>query len=363
MISQLKTICVCTLLLLAHSVFAQDPQQQAADKGREAIKLMDNGKIEESLALLEEAQKLDPDKFIYPYEIAYAYYLREDYKTAIKQLNKIKKHKDVQPQLYQLLGNAYDLTGDPKKALSTYDDGLKIFPASGMLYLEKGNVYWLQKEYNKALPFYEKGIEADPTFPSNYYRAAILYCNSDAKIWGVIYGEIFMNLEPGSKRTAEVSKMLFDNYKSQIKFTSDTSVDVNLCSKNITISLDALKDATKFKLPFCLVYTPLMTIAAIPEKNITLASLDRIRSSFIDFYFQKEHEKTYPNVLFSFQKKIKDAGHFEAYNHWLFSRGDADGFEKWMTANTSKWKDFTTWFNDNDLELDKDNRFHSTQYN
>lgn len=55
-------------------------------KGLEAIKLMDNGKFDESIKLLEEAQKLDPKKFDYPYEIAYAHYIQEDYKGAIKIL-------------------------------------------------------------------------------------------------------------------------------------------------------------------------------------------------------------------------------------------------------------------------------------
>lgn len=53
-----------------------------------AIELMDNGKIEASIELLEEAQKLDPDRFDYPYELAYAHYLKKDYKGAIKILER-----------------------------------------------------------------------------------------------------------------------------------------------------------------------------------------------------------------------------------------------------------------------------------
>ena len=57
------------------------------------------------------------------------------------------------------------------------------------------------KEYSIALNYYEKGIEIDPKFPSNYYRAALLYDYSDHEIWGLIYGELFMDLEPNTKRT------------------------------------------------------------------------------------------------------------------------------------------------------------------
>lgn len=57
-------------VLLSNISFAQNNKEIALQKGNEAIKLMDNGKIEESIILLEESQKLDPENFNYPYEIA-----------------------------------------------------------------------------------------------------------------------------------------------------------------------------------------------------------------------------------------------------------------------------------------------------
>ena len=194
MIKTLKSIGIFLLLATGHIALGQTNVEKAHSKGLEAIKHMDNGKIDESILLLEEAQKLDPNRIDYPYEIAYALYSREDYKGAIKILEKIKNHKDVLDRLYQLLGNSYDFLGNSDKAFEVYDEGLKIFPNSGMIYLEKGNVYWSKKEYKKALSFYEKGIQVDPKFPSNYYRAARIYCSSSEEIWGIIYGEIFMNL-------------------------------------------------------------------------------------------------------------------------------------------------------------------------
>lgn len=40
------------------------------------------------------------------------------------------------------------------------------------------------------------------------------------------------------------------------------------------------------------------------------------------------HDKEYPNILFSFQKQVKDAGHIEAYNHWILMKGDEEAFQK-----------------------------------
>ncbi len=358
----IKSVGLLMFMIIGQFTYGQSDKDKAFEKGRAAIELMDNGKIDESIKLLEEAQNLDPERFDYPYELAYAYYLKEDYKGAIKILEKNIGHKDVNERLYQLLGNSYDMIGKTEKAFEAYDKGLEKFPNSGMIYLEKGNVYWGKKEYGKALPFYEKGIEVDPKFPSNYYRATLIYCGSTEEVWGMIYGEIFMNLERNSKRTVEISKLLFDTYKSQIKFTSDTSFSVSF-SKNASINITDLQDPSKMKLPFGIgVYEPTLMMSMINEKSIDLNSLDRIRTNFVETYFKNGNDKKYPNILFDYQDKVLKAGHLEAYNHWILMKGDEDAFGKWHSSNTEKWDNFVKWFTDNGLVLDDVNKFYSGQY-
>ena len=360
--NMIKTLSLLLFVTIGQIVYGQTNEEKAQEKCREAITLMDDGKVDESIKLLKEAQKLDPDRIDYSYELAYAYYLKEDYKGAIKILEKNIKHKDVNDRHYQLLGNSYDVLGKTKEAFEAYDSGLKKFPNSGVIYLEKGNVYWAKKEYGKALPFYEKGIESDPQFPSNYYRATLLYCSSSEEVWGMIYGEIFMNLERNSKRTSEISKLLFDTYKREIKFTSDTSFSVSF-SKNASINIDEITDQTEMKLPFGIgVYEPTLMMSMINEKSIDLNSLDKIRANFVDIYYKNENDKKYPNILFDYQNKVKNAGHFEAYNHWLLMKGNEEDFKEWLKSNKGKWDDFVEWFSENKLKINNENKFFSRQY-
>lgn len=359
---KIKTFGLFLFIAIGHVAYSQSNKEIALEKGMEAIKLMDNGQVDESIKLLEEAQKLDPERIDYPYELAYAHYLKEDYAGAIKILEKHTEHKDVNERLFQLLGNSYDNLGKTEKAFEAYDAGLKKFPNSGMILLEKGNVYWGKKEYGKALPFYEKGIESDPQFPSNYYRAALLYCSSTEEVWGMIYGEIFMNLERNSKRTSEISKLLYDTYKSQIQFTSDSSYTVSFC-KNATISINDLKNPKKMILPFGIgLYEPLLMMSLVNEKTIDLNSLDRIRTNFIETYYKNDHDKKYPNILFDYHNKVKKAGHLEAYNHWILMKGDEEAFEAWYNSNKEKWENFAKWFSENGLKVDNSNKFFSGQY-
>lgn len=363
MTRKIKTIGLLLFITAGQIVYGQTTnKEKALDKGKEAIKLMDNGKFDESIKLLEEAQKFDPDDINYPYELGYAYYAKKDYKKASKYLESILKHKDINDRVYQLLGNTYDNLGKSDKAIETYEAGLKLFPNSGNLYLELGVMQMGKKDYNKALSYYEKGIEVAPRFSSNYYWAAKIYCSSTEEVWGMIYGEIFMNLERNSKRTAEISKLLYDTYKSEIKFSSDTSFSVSF-SQNASINISDLTDPSNMKLPFGVgVYEPTLMFSMLSVKTIDINSLDNVRSAFVDNYFTNGHDKTYPNVLFSYQKQVKEAGHIEAYNHWILMKGDEDGFDKWQSANKDKWDSFVKWFGDNGLKINDANKFYSGQY-
>ena len=356
-----KLLGFISFLFFSQLTIGQTPKKLALEKGKDAIKLMDSGQIDESIELLEEAQKLDPERFDYPYELAFAYYLKQDYKGAIKRLEKIQDHPNVTELLFQMMGNCYDMMGKTDKAFEAYDLGLQKFPNSGIIYLEKGNVHWAKEEYGEALPFYEKGIEVEPQFASNYYRASRIYMASNEEVWGLLYGEIFMNIERNSQRTAEISKLLFDTYKKEIVFTNDSSMTVSFCQQ-MSMGLDALSDPSNIKLPFCMVFEPTLLMSILSEKSIEINSLDRIRTRFITNYFKAENDQKYPNVLFDYQNKLLKEGHLEAYNHWILMKGDEENFVKWQNENSEKWDNFINWFNDNGLVIDSTHKFSSSQY-
>ncbi len=359
----IKIIFPLVLILSGQISYGQTNKEIAIEKAKEGIRLEDKeGKYDEAIKLFGEAQKLDPENINYPYEMAYAYSGKKDYKKASDILEKLLSHKDVHSRVYQALGNAYDSQGQPDKAIDTYEKGLKQFPNSGELYLELGNMNLAKKDYNKALFYYEKGIENDPKFPSNYYWAAKIFCGSDEEVWGMIYGEIFMNLERTTKRSLEISKLLYDTYKSQITFTSDTTMGVSF-SKTATMNINDLKDPKNFKLPFgtgC--YEMVLMMSVIGEKKIDMNSLDRIRTRFVERYFQGDDAVKYPNILFDYQRQVKAAGHFEAYNRFILFKGDEEGNKKWMEANPAKWSDFLKWYGTNKMQVDLSHRFYRTQY-
>ena len=357
----IKPFLLAVAVLFGTSAFAQSPKERALSKAQEGIRLVDEGKIADSIKALQEAVALEPDNYAYAYELAYTHYQGKLYPEAIKHLDALRSRKEVTDKAYQLLGNAYDLTGDAKKAVTTYEEGLRKFPVSGCLYLELGNIQLGLKEYDKALTYYEKGIETTPKYPSNYYRAAKLYLASNNELWGLIYGELFMNLERNSARTAEMSKLLYDTYKSEITFSAaDSSVSGSFASNVIDVS--KLGKGKTLKLPFSIPFESAMAVAAAPEHAINLRSLDKIRTRFVNTYYAMDLPAKYPNILFEYERAIAKAGHAEAYNHWILMKGDENGFDQWMLVNKYQWGEFVTWFKANPLAVDAKRKFYRAQY-
>jgi len=341
--------------------YGQPNPDKAHFLGMKAIQEMESGNIKESIKLLQEAEKLDPGNPDYPYEIAYAHYLDAKYKKSIKILTDLTEHEHASARIWQMLGNCHDMNGDPAKAIEIYETGLQKFPNSGILYLERGNMEIVKKNYSEALAFYENGILVDPVFPSNYYWASRLYLSGSESMWGIIYGEIFMNLERNSKRTVEISNLLYRAYDEGISITSDTSATISFCQQ-MTMNISDTNDIEKIKLPYCMVYEPVMLISLVSVDEITLSSLNKIRTNFIKIYFEQGHNNDYPNVLFDYQDRIKNEGHLEAYNHWILMKGDEAGFGKWQQSNEDKWKAFVSWFTENPIQINETNKFHTSQF-
>ncbi|MCX8523024.1 tetratricopeptide repeat protein [Chryseobacterium formosus] len=346
---------VLLFLLLSLNFHAQKKTFKC-EKVYDAVKLIDTEKYNEAITILRECEKIDPKEYTYPYEIALAYTNNKEHEKAISELKRIKNYDNLKADYFQLLGNNFDYQGKSELAIATYDEGLKKFPDAGRLYLEKGVVYESEKKYNEAINSYEKGISVNPSYSSNYYRAAKLYLRSDNKLSGFIFGEIFVNLERTTKRTKEMSKLLYDGYKEAIIFKDDNNLSISIC-KNILIDVSKLD---KNKLPLCSMFEANLLLSTTGQKEFSLNSFAKIRSEFLKMYLEIM-KKEYQIVLFDYFKKMDDNKVFNAYNHYIFQIGDESAFTEWMQKNDAEYQKFVTWYtqDENLLMIDKNNVYVS----
>lgn len=353
--SWLLTFLLCGTLSFLPAQ-SDDTQDRANAMARKGVQLMDAGQLDSALVYLERAQALFPDNAFYAYEIGLTHYMKTDYATAEKSFKHLLKQSEPKALYYQMLGNTYDLMGKRSKAIKTYQKGLEVFPDAGQLYLELGVVAMTEKDFNLAAVYWEKGISVEAEYPSNYYWATKLFAATDEKVWALLYGELFLNLEFDTPRSEEIARLLFDVYQQIYESTSDTSGTFHLTQRGFTISLDQL-DLKEIEagpgnfrlLPFEGEFATKFAVTSViyaRNKELNLAKLDEIRRLFLQAWFEGDPSSAsrYPNALLNYQKIMLDRGDFTFYTYYLFRAAHEAEFEAHYSMNRAEFKAFLDWF-------------------
>lgn len=322
-----------------------------------AVVLMENGKLEESKVLLESVIRKVPDHYIANYELAYLYTQMKQFDRSIAFLKTIENSKDVNDRYYQLLGTIYDFKNMADVAIEKYKEGLQKFPSSGRLHVELGMMYHKANDIMTALDTYEKGILADPMFPSNYFYAGLVLLGSSEPVWGLMYGEIFMNLEPYTERSRTMSKYLFDTINSNVSLT-DTAFVANFTENK---SMQFNQSSMSLEIPFPLLYQMCFNAAGRKAVEEGLDTLEIYTLGKIHDY-QVEHGMIYykeicNNPLYVHLLKVRKAGFMEDYCMLLYKGGAPSDYAGWMSMNKEHYLEFMKWREENKLQLSPNNCF------
>lgn len=341
-----KILLLLVLSVISVSSLAQVFSEEENERIDLALTYSDSGREDEAIAIYDELIKKHPDVSGLKFEKAYCYYQKQDYKNAYKTLKPTLSAPDANPQYFAVAGNAQDMMGKPKDALKTYQAGLEKFPDSGYLHLETGNVLIGLGYTAQGVGYYEHGIEVDPGFASNYYRAA-QYLFSDYPIKSIIYAETHnLIYDPNGPRWPEVSKLLYDAYNENIHFEADTVRTTFARDRTITIDkkdvesgaspTSLLEQMSRIarELSFCDAMNESVDAEALKAAGgqLTLAELTAIRRRFLEHFEAKEQDR-YP--VFAVQRKVLDAGHWEAYNMFMLREGRPEEFKAWLQDHES----------------------------
>ncbi|MFM2326996.1 MAG: hypothetical protein RIR31_1198, partial [Bacteroidota bacterium] len=196
------------ILFIASTATAQD----AAQLHETARAFMRQADYSNAILVLNRAAKLDPKNMEIAKDLGLNYYFSKDFTKALEIYKPLLEREDADDQCFQIAGDIYLATDNVKECEKLYKRGIKQFPQSGALYNEYGELLWAQKDFS-AIKQWEKGIETDPGFSKNYYNACKYYYFSTDKTWGILYGEIFLNIEPLSTFSPEIKNILLESYK------------------------------------------------------------------------------------------------------------------------------------------------------
>lgn len=303
------------LLSIAFGAAAQTPQETARG-------FMRTGDWDNAILVLKKALQDEPNSLELQKDLVLSYLYKRDFGKALETVKPMLDREDADVPTYQLGGNVYKALAEVKDADKMYKKALKKFPNSGPLYSEYGELLWDRKDYD-AINLWEKGIQVDPSYAGNYYNAASFYYFTKDRVWTLIYGEIFVNMEYLTERATEVKRMLLSTYKEKLFSDIDSKDSKNDFARAVLQTYQRQSSLT--------------------ARGITLESLNMIRTRFIlDWY--NTNASRFPFKLFDYQQQLIREGMFEAYNQWLFGPIDnLSAFDQWTRSNSeayAKWTNF-----------------------
>ena len=345
-----------SIQLIDTTTAAEVDAKKAVEYYTHGLALMKKSNFKGAIESFADAVDLDSNKIIYQYQLGLAYYYSRNYKTAIDVMKRIILIDPKTDRYYQLMGQAYQELREPNKAYKIYLDGLKAIPCSGPLNCELGRIEYEHKNFNLALQYWENGILCDPNYPSNYYYAAKAYARTSEKIWSLIYGEIFINIEISSPRTYEMSKIMFEVYKRSIYIKNERNKYLFFSDVPLHLSSKMMKDTMLLHKNFEQAYTVTgrKCLNAF-KRDFNLPELIQFRRNFVMKWYEKNFPTDYPNALFDYQRTVISSDYNDCYNYWLFNRGDIMQFNLWYERNSKRYEEFLVWLKDHPLEVNNEN--------
>ena len=313
-----KIILIAVAVLAQTLVFAQDAKQ-LRDNARD---FMHKGDYPNAILILNRALLKEPNNLELAKDLGLNYYYTKDYKKAIDVLTPLFDRNDVDDQVFQIAGDAHWALEDAKESENVYRKGIKKLPNSGALYNELGKVLWTKNDFN-AIKQWEKGIENDPGFAGNYYNASKYYYFTTDKVWSLIYGEIFINIDPKSAYAPEIKNILLEGYKKLF-------IDADLEKNN--------KDKNSFTTAFLKTMNKQSSLAA---SGINAETLTMIRTRFI-LDWEANYAAKFPFKLFQLHKQYIQEGLFNAYNQWVFATAqNLPAYQNWTTTHSQEYNDLS----------------------
>ena len=132
----------------------------------------------DSLSLWSNVLKNYPNIPIAYNNLGEVYLRRGEYQRAISHYNqalRIHPHYDKVYYFYDNRGTAYLLRGDYEKAIADYDQALKMNPTYAIAYHNRGTAYLYQEDFEEAIADFNKALEINPRYADTYFNKALAY--------------------------------------------------------------------------------------------------------------------------------------------------------------------------------------------
>jgi tetratricopeptide (TPR) repeat protein len=317
MIKKIYLLAILFIAFFNQIIFAQTTAELQAT----AKTFMRQGDYGNAVLILNRCLAKEPDNTSIGKDLALSYFYLQNNEKALEIIKPVLDSKDADDQCFLITGNIYKQLDKPKESEKIFKKGIKMFPESGSLYNELGELQITNNSNKDAINNWEKGIELDPSYSKNYYNAARFYFANNNNMWCVLYGEIFVNMEPNNPKAIQLKKVIVESYKRLFS-------DINVAKNN------------KANKSFAKLYVEALERQGVQsDQGINVESLSMIRSRFILDWFSSGNKPAFK--LFEYQQLLLKEGLFESYNQWLFAATENEtAYQNWIKTHNAENMEF-----------------------
>jgi tetratricopeptide (TPR) repeat protein len=328
---------IALFLFLALNIYSQE------DKIRKLIaqgtQLHDKGKYEEAIIRYKTALDIDKNSSLANYELSYTYMTMQKYDEAIKYSKRVLElNGGQQEHAYLVLGNSLDMTGKPKEAISVYEEGLMKFPQSNLLNYNIAFTAYNLGDYEKAEHSAINAIQINPTHASSHLILASIMQEKGERVKAILPLYYFLFLEPNSKRSLTIYRILRTLLSQGIEKKSDKEV-------NVEVPSSAIKDS---------IFGPAEMMLGILGANKYLE--ENIEKSEFEVFVQtnkslfsvlseikKDNKGIWWDLYVTAFQSLVHSGNCEAFSYYISQSTNSDDVKSWMANNPTKMELLQDW--------------------
>lgn len=239
----------------------------------------------------------------------------------------LQTNSTIKPAAYDLLGNIYDKTQQPEKAIESYKEGIKLDPNYQTLQFNLGIAYFRAKKYADAELSAIEAIKLDPKHANSQRLYGLVTFHQNKRVNALLAFCSFLLLDPQNQRAEEA----YTNMQS-------------ILSGGVLKTEAAAKDAATLALNSGLA----TIIAAGKTKNLEgLALLEyQLKNIFItagQLSAKKPNKTFFDNYLAGYFYKLAQSPQFSTFAKVVSLSGEKGAYAKWQRDSPQQVIALDSW--------------------
>jgi tetratricopeptide (TPR) repeat protein len=298
--------------------------------------------FDEAIAEYQKVLSANPASAAAMYEIALALVQKKDFAGAIAMATKAADYADPEiSKRYALIGSVFDMIGEPKKAIATYDRAIALAPHAGTLYYNKA-ITQLQSlnDTKAAIETLKQGAVAEPSHAGTQLLLGQYFLSADMQTPAFMAFSRFLIAEPGTRRTSEGFQPWYALLTQSAKVGADGNARLNVNPNKSKDEGDLLQMDMFFGLSQ--LDRGAMPANAAPGERLTaqVTKLIRVWSSIDP---KKDDTKFLWTYYLPYFKELRDKKFVQPFVYHVCQNGGVPGAREWIAAHRADVQEFLDW--------------------